>query len=245
MSSSFSDGSSRLSFSGSTRMKTLPWISSMERWNGTRRMEWVYPTGALNYCCVFSVERCLLWLFPYSREQSAQAVCVEDKLNAAVDTWSCKTDQKKKKTKGITTAFCTSTSVSFPLCSHLCANKAVDKKQDPITRGFIWGDSVVIVTLPLFHLSFLFLFFFPPDNSFSRLQSTLSSPVRWWTCLLNWTRVSRSSRSWSVQIRRLWLTSCAGLQRSAFPSALRRNSPKRCQFDVKNILSFFLSLFFF
>lgn len=83
-----------------------------------------------------------------------------------------------------------------------------------------------------------FPFFFPGD-SFSRPRSTHSSPVRLWTCLLNWTRVSRLSRSWSVQIRRLWLTSCAGLQRLGFPFALWRNLPKRCQFKVKNVLFFF------
>lgn len=37
-----------------------------------------------------------LWLLSYSREQSAKAVCecAEDKLEASVDTQSCKTDTK-------------------------------------------------------------------------------------------------------------------------------------------------------
>lgn len=55
------------------------------------------------------------------------------------DTRSCKTDTKQKEealpklSKTISTACCTSISVSLPLCLQLCANKAVYKKQGPIT----------------------------------------------------------------------------------------------------------------
>lgn len=55
------------------------------------------------------------------------------------DTRSCKTDTKQKEealpklSKTFSTAFCTSISGSLPLCLHLCANKAVYKKQGPIT----------------------------------------------------------------------------------------------------------------
>lgn len=102
-------------------------------------------------------------------------------------------------------------------------------------RGQHWCFSVPSVPPFLPFLSF-------PGNSFNRLQSTLSFPVRWWTCLLNWTRVSRSSRSWSVQIHRPWLTSCAGLQRWGFASAHRENLLKRCRFKVKDNLFFSLLL---
>lgn len=134
MFSSLSDGSSHLWFSGLMRMKTLPWISSMEHWNGTRRMEWVHPARALNYCYAFSIERCLYDCFLIH----ANRVGAEDKLEAAVDTRSCKTDTKPKEevspklSKTISTACCTSTSVSLPLCSHLCANKTVYKEQEHI-----------------------------------------------------------------------------------------------------------------
>lgn len=55
------------------------------------------------------------------------------------DTWSCKTDTEQKEealpklSKTIPTVCCTSMSVSLPPYSHLCANKAVYKKQGPIT----------------------------------------------------------------------------------------------------------------